>query len=118
VTRIDVVRRGALLVIDVVGESFLWNQVRRMVAAARRVAEGEVAPDAVARALAGGPRVDLGTAPPEPLLLLDVAYGDEARFVAAPEADRARLFERLRRRIEAREVEDAVLRDVLRGALG
>lgn len=59
--------------IRVEGESFLWNQVRRMVEASRRVAAGEAALADIDRALKGE-RLDLGTAPPEPLVLLDVDH--------------------------------------------
>jgi tRNA pseudouridine38-40 synthase len=108
VTGIDVRRDGAFLLVDVRGESFLWNQVRRMVEAARRVAAGELPGGAIAAALAAGKPADLGTARPEPLVLMDVRY-DGLRF---EEAD-ARLFERLRERLDAADLERAVLRGVL-----
>ncbi|MHB8604780.1 MAG: tRNA pseudouridine synthase A [Thermoplasmatota archaeon] len=59
-------------------EAFLWNQVRRMVEAARRVASGEATRDEVVEALAGKRRVDLGIAPAEDLLLAAVEYADVA----------------------------------------
>ena len=97
VHRVEVRRQGPFLLLDVLGESFLWNQVRRMVEAARRVAEGEIDAAAVRAALASGRPADLGTAPPEPLVLLDVRYPDLA-FQEADPALRRRLFERLARR--------------------
>lgn len=74
VTRTAARRDGPFVVLDVEGESFLWNQVRRMVAAAQRVAEGRASAAEVAGALARGAAADFGTADPEPLLLLDVEY--------------------------------------------
>jgi tRNA pseudouridine38-40 synthase len=70
--RVD--ERDGAWAIRVEGESFLWNQVRRMVEAARRVAAGEAELADIDRGLKGE-RVDLGTAPPEPLVLLDVDHG-------------------------------------------
>lgn len=74
VHEVSVERQGPHLVVDVRGESFLWNQVRRMVEAGRRAAEGEIAPGEIERALREGKPRDLGCAPPEPLVLMDVAY--------------------------------------------
>lgn len=110
VRRVDAVRagrRGAFLLVDVEGPSFLWNQVRRMVEAGRRVAEGELAEKEVRRALDEGKPADLGTAAPEPLVLMDVEY-DGLRFEAAEPSLRGRLFSTLRRRQEARGLELAV----------
>lgn len=74
--RVDVARvedADGLWTYTVAGPAFLWNQVRRMVAAAAAVARGEAAVADVERGLAGE-RVDLGTAPAGGLVLADVAY--------------------------------------------
>lgn len=115
VERVEVARRGAFLLVDVAGPSFLWNQVRRMVEAGRRVAEGDLAEGAIAAALAAGAPADLGTAPPEPLVLLDVEYAD-VPFHEADASLRRRLFERLRERVREAEREEAVLRALLGGS--
>ena len=107
VSRVGVSRQGPFLLVDVEGPNFLWNQVRRMVEAGRRVAAGELAEAAVRRALADGRPADLGIAPPEPLVLMDVAYEGVA-FERPDPALRARLVTTLRRRQEARELESAV----------
>ena len=60
--------------IRVEGPSFLWNQVRRMVEAARRVACGEATLEALQRGLKGE-AVDLGCAHPEGLVLWEVDHG-------------------------------------------
>jgi tRNA pseudouridine38-40 synthase len=103
VTAVDVARRGPLLVIDVRGESFLWNQVRRMVEAARRVAKGDLLSDIIPRTLAAGKPAELGTAVPYPLVLMDVQYGG----VAFERGD-DKLFEKLRWRDQDLEMELAL----------
>jgi tRNA pseudouridine38-40 synthase len=99
---------SGLVVVDVEGESFLWNQVRRMVEAARREAEGEIGPEAIQAALRAAKPADLGTAPPEGLLLVDVEHPGLA-WTAAP----ARVLGRLRARVEAQERALAVARAML-----
>jgi tRNA pseudouridine38-40 synthase len=100
-------REGPFVVIAVEGESFLWNQVRRMVAAAERVAEGGLPARAIEEALAKGARADFGTAPPEPLLLVGVEY-EGIEF----QEEKARVAQRLDRRIEDAELHLATLRGV------
>lgn len=107
-----VAREGRFLRIDVEGPNFLYNQVRRMVEAGRRVASGDLPAEEVRRALASGGAADFGIAPPEPLVLLDVEY-DHLRFQVSDALDR--IQERLRRRAEERERETRVLRDLLGG---
>ncbi|MGQ0535931.1 MAG: tRNA pseudouridine(38-40) synthase TruA [Methanobacteriota archaeon] len=86
IDRIGVRRRTGLLVVDVEGESFLWHQVRRIVAAAREVAAGDATEDEIVAALSdpAPSRTRFGIAPAEGLVLLDVAYdGLRFRSVAA-----------------------------------
>lgn len=109
---VDVARRGPFLVADVWGPNFIWNQVRRMVEAARRVAEGELPPAEVRAALRGGPLRDFGLAPPEPLVLLDVRYDAPAWRVAEGDL-RARVFQRLARRVADAETRLAVMGSLL-----
>ncbi|HEX2021289.1 MAG TPA: tRNA pseudouridine(38-40) synthase TruA [Candidatus Thermoplasmatota archaeon] len=116
VRAIDVRRDGPRLLVDVRGDGFLWNQVRRMVEAGRRVAAGELPAGAIEAALRE-PRVqDLGTAPPEPLVLMDVTY-DGLRFSTAKGAG-DRLAARMRERLERREDALAVLRAALQPGMG
>lgn len=103
VRSVDVARRGSFLVIDVAGASFLWNQVRRMVEAGRRVAKGDLPSDIIAETLAAGRPAELGTAVPHPLVLLDVEY-DGIAF----EPGDAKLFEKLRWRDQDLEMEMAI----------
>lgn len=105
VQAIGVKRAGAHLLVDVHGESFLWNQVRRLVEAGRRVATGELPAGEIARGLAEGKPRDLGCAPPEPLVLMDVVY----EGVTFREGD-ARVFERLQKATTQMEDHLTVLR--------
>lgn len=102
-------REGAFVLVDVRGESFLWNQVRRMVEAARRTASGELGADAIVATLEAAKPAELGTAPPAPLVLMDVEHAG-VEWNVAPD----RVFERLDRRMEEAELA-LTLRRTLRG---
>jgi len=73
-----------VLTVDVAGHSFLWQQVRRMVAALQQVGRGEVQPEALRDALQRPAGRDFGVAPAEHLLLLDVEYSREPAWTDAP----------------------------------
>ncbi len=62
---------------EIVGEAFLWNQVRRIAMALYGLSTGELTEDAV-RAAISQPEspVDFGVAPPEWLILWDVIWPD------------------------------------------
>lgn len=71
------------LIVEVVGRAFLWQQVRRMMAAALAVAEGQLDPEVVRERLRPGARpLDLAPAPAEALVLWEVVYPN----VVFPEA--------------------------------
>jgi tRNA pseudouridine38-40 synthase len=112
VLRCEARREGGFVVLTVQGESFLWNQVRRMVAAARQVARGEATLEDLHAGLRGE-RVDLGTAPAEGLVLMDVDHGlDWTSHPASTEAARRELGQRLAGLERAARVA-AALRDAL-----
>jgi tRNA pseudouridine38-40 synthase len=71
-------RSGPFLTVDFFARSFLWNQVRRMMGAALAVSRGDLGLHHLRSAL-GKPqrKADLGLAPPEGLILMDVDYGLE-----------------------------------------
>lgn len=108
VDSVRVRRAGPLLLVDVKGENFLHNQVRRMVEAARRVAEGELERKDVEAALAMVRPADLGVAPPEPLVLLEVAYPD-LEFQTGGSAMLTRVRRHLATRVSEAQVRAAVL---------
>lgn len=73
-------------VVSIQGGSFLRQQVRRMIAAARAVVEGRLTAEAVtARLASGGPSLDLMPAAPEPLVLWAV-HDPRVRFIRALDA--------------------------------
>jgi len=116
--RVDVARlsaRGPMWQFTVRGDSFLWNQVRRMVAAALAVARGEAELEDVRRGLAGE-RVELGTAPAEGLVLQDVEY-DGLRWTTEPK-DARDVLAALRSRVGAARVAERRARVLLQGAEG
>ena len=63
-------------VVDVIGESFLWNMVRKMVAVLRSVGRGELDVEEVEKFLDPQYTVAITPMPPESLILMDVSYKD------------------------------------------
>lgn len=84
---IDVTGTGEMILCDIVGSRFLWNQVRRMVAAAVAVAKGSLSVDDIKEMLEGNgkKRDKVITMPPTGLVLMDVNFKD-IEFVAEREA--------------------------------
>lgn len=67
-----------LMGFEIVGEAFLWNQVRRVANALFRLSQGELAPEAIREAIEHPEiPIDFGVAPPEWLTLWGVAWDDE-----------------------------------------
>lgn len=68
-------------VIDFYAETFLWNQVRRIVSAIQKVGIGKLTKKQIKDALENpNKKVDFGLAPPEPLILKDVIYDFEFEY--------------------------------------
>jgi tRNA pseudouridine38-40 synthase len=66
------------LVIDFHAKNFVWNQVRRIVSALKKVGEGIIKEEEIKKALnRPEERVDFGVADAEPLILKDVLYDFE-----------------------------------------
>ena len=69
---------GPLLVLDIMGRSFLYNMVRTLVGTMVDIARGRLAPETLAQALSSGERRLVGlTAPPQGLYLFNVVYPPE-----------------------------------------
>jgi len=68
-----IIKGRKILKIDFFAPSFLWNQVRRMVAALVMVGRGEAGVDSIKNAL-NGKRTNFGIMPSKNLVLLDVVY--------------------------------------------
>ncbi|WP_144796289.1 tRNA pseudouridine(38-40) synthase TruA [Halorubrum depositum] len=87
-------RDGDLLVIEVAADGFPRALVRRLVAAVRAVGRGHSEPSRIDRLLASEPvpgEIGVGPAPPEPLVLWDVAYDGVAFDVDREAAESARV---------------------------
>ena len=85
--RIDLARAAKEddhVAIDFQAQSFRWNLVRRIVAAALRVESGDASASDIEAALAKPARVDFGLAPPEPLTLIDVEYDERFETLRDP----------------------------------
>ena len=74
VERIDIDVRGDMMIIEFEARFFLWNMIRRMVAAIESVAKGIHDLDDVHRALDDLQEINFGVARPDALTLLDVNY--------------------------------------------
>lgn len=68
-------------IIDFYAQTFLWNQVRRIVSAIEKVRVGKLTKKQIIDALNNpNKKVDFGLAPPEPLILKDVIYDFEFEY--------------------------------------
>ena len=100
--RIDFARANIgpeVTTLDFKAHSFRWNLVRRLVAAALRLEAGKTSLADIEAALDLPSSIDLGLAPPEPLVLMDVSYDFRIPPLRDPStADRLRgmLTEQLR----------------------
>ncbi|KAJ4836016.1 hypothetical protein Tsubulata_033319, partial [Turnera subulata] len=81
ISRFDVVEMGALLQIEVEGSSFLYRQVRNMVALLLQIGKEAIPPDIVPEIMATRDRKELAKyvlpAPPHGLCLVSVKYNEE-----------------------------------------
>ncbi len=90
-------------IVEARAPSFVWGEVRKIVAAIREVDAGRLALETLLRALEGGERLTLPLAEPEPLVLWDVEYpvewqvrwrGPNRHQAARQSAERARQWSR------------------------
>jgi tRNA pseudouridine38-40 synthase len=110
VDSVDLIRDGEEILVDVRAPSFLRGMVRRIVSALLAVERGDINAIVLADALAAGKGPDLGLAPPEPLVLMDVDIGIPFQS-AAERATRARILQRANdERTRARFWREAALR--------
>lgn len=66
---------GSFWVLEIIGQSFLYNMVRTLVGTVVDIARGHLSPEVLPRALEGGERRWVGTtAPPQGLYLYNVIY--------------------------------------------
>ena len=110
IRRIDVRQDDEAILIDVRARSFRRGMVRRIVAAMLAHAGGDVTIAEIEEALRGRLH-DFGVVPPEPLVLMDVAYGFPFEIALKPKVRdewRAREVEAALRLRFLRDVKDAV----------
>jgi len=74
IDRIEVSSREGWTAVDVWAQGFLWNMVRRVVAAIGALSAGDAVEADVVAALRGERRIDLGLAAPEGLTLMAIEY--------------------------------------------
>jgi tRNA pseudouridine38-40 synthase len=97
ISRFQVAQDGPGLVLEVEAPSFVWGMVRKLVAAVRKVAAGELERSVFQAAIAGRRRLTLPLAEPEPLLLWEVQYDTPWSVHTAAFADRQREYFRTER---------------------
>ena len=67
--------RQEYLILDFYAQTFLWNQIRRIVSALQKSGQGTLSLQSIQHALVHPEtRVDYQVSPPEPLLLMDIVY--------------------------------------------
>jgi tRNA pseudouridine38-40 synthase len=74
IDKIEIKKKEDMLILDFRAQSFLWHMVRRIVKALNDYAKGDITLDEIKKALDEQEKRDLGLAPPEPLILMDVEY--------------------------------------------
>ncbi len=94
VERIDMHLQDGLLIMEFEARFFLWNMIRRMVAAIESVSKGVYSEDDVHRALDDLEEVNFGVARPDALTLVDVRYdwltftdAEPSQFISRKEED-------------------------------
>lgn len=74
IDEISVTQKGRMLRVDVVGESFLWNMVRKMVSVLLMVGEGDYPLEGVSELFNPERDYPIKPMPPEGLILMDITY--------------------------------------------
>lgn len=71
---IEVRRNDNVILVDVIGESFLWNMVRKIITVLLSIGKGELEPEIITYYLEPGNNVPIKPAPAEGLILMNVNY--------------------------------------------
>lgn len=78
IDNIIVTDQDDFLIIDFYAQTFLWNQVRKIVSAIQKMGVGKIEKEQIIEALHNpNKKVDFGLAPAEPLILRDAVYDFE-----------------------------------------
>lgn len=74
IKEINIKQNGHLIVIDVIGESFLWNMVRKIITIITMIGKKEMEYNQIDQLLDPDIYIPITPAPPEGLILMDVKY--------------------------------------------
>lgn len=75
IDNIVITEKNGFLIVDFYAQTFLWNQIRRIISAIRKVGHGSLDNKLIVEALDNpGKKRDFGLAPSDPLLLVDIIY--------------------------------------------
>lgn len=68
-------KSGNFVLIDFYAQTFLWNQIRRIISALLKIGNGKIEKQEIIEALCNPDKpVDFGLAPADPLILIDIVY--------------------------------------------
>ena len=74
-------KEGNYLLIDFYAQTFLWNQIRRIVSALVKIGNGKIEKEMVVEALCNPDKLfDFGLAPAQPLVLNDIVYDFDFKY--------------------------------------
>ncbi|MCE5213734.1 MAG: tRNA pseudouridine(38-40) synthase TruA [Methanobacterium sp.] len=85
---VEVQKDVDLIRVDVIGESFLWNMVRKIVTVLLMVGHGEIEVDKIYEYFKPQNEAPIKPMPPEGLILMDVNYAD-VKFIEDPYAQKS-----------------------------
>jgi len=81
IDNIIVTNQDDFLIMDFYAQTFLWNQVRRIVSAIQKMGKSKIEKEQIIEALHNSnKKVDFGLAPAEPLILRDIVYDFEFEY--------------------------------------
>jgi tRNA pseudouridine38-40 synthase len=81
IDNIIVTNQDDFFIMDFYAQTFLWNQVRRIVSAIQKMGIGKIEKEQIIEALHNpNKKVDFGLAPAEPLILRDIVYDFEFEY--------------------------------------
>ena len=81
IDNIIITKKNGFITIDFYAQTFLWNQIRRIISAVKRFDEGKITKEDISIALENPKKnVDFGLASSEPLFLKDVIYDFDFKY--------------------------------------
>lgn len=81
IDNIVITQKSDFLVFDFFAQTFIWQQIRRIISALERIGVGKLEKEQIVEALCNpDKKVDYGLAPAEPLILMDIVYDFEFEY--------------------------------------